>query len=106
MTPNPTGIDIGETWRLAQKFPSLSSLVSSFLPKILLAGGIIFFVLIIIAGLGVIAGTGSGDTHANENRKNFLTYAVVGLIIMFGAYWIIQIINFITGGSLGGIIGP
>lgn len=99
-------IDIGDPdiWRWAQNFGSLADLVSFLLPKILLLGGIIFFILIIIGGLGMIAGAGSGDAHANEGRQKALTYAVVGFIIMIGAYWILQIINYVTGGALGDIL--
>ena len=102
-------VNIEDIWPLAykgnEKFRTLGGIVSFFLPKILLLGGIVFFILIIIAGVGLIAGGGAGDAHATESRKNIITYAVVGLIIMFGAYWILQIINFITGGMLKDILG-
>ncbi len=97
-------VDIAKEWPLAQSFPSLSSLVSSLLPKILIFGGVISFIVVIVAGIGVIAGAGSGDSQETENRKQILTYALIGLVIMFGAYWILQIINFITGGALQGIL--
>lgn len=97
-------VDIGKEWPLAQNFPTLSSLVSSLLPKILIFGGVISFIIVIVAGIGVIAGAGSGDSQATESRKNILLYALIGLIIMFGAYWILQIINFVTGGALQGIL--
>lgn len=100
-------IDIGKEWKLSGEtgkggFGTLSSLVTSFLPKILLLGGIIMFVIIALAGFALVAG--SGDKQATEKGKNVLTYAIIGFIIMFGAYWILQIINFVTGGALGGIL--
>lgn len=97
-------VDISKEWPLAKNFPTLSSLVSSLLPKILIVGGVIFFFIIVITGLGVIMNAG-GDEHAAESRKNILTFAIIGFSIMFGAYWILQIINFITGGALGSILG-
>ncbi len=96
-------IDIEQEWQLGPGkggFGSLAELMSSLLPKILLLGGIVFFIIIIIAGIGVITGAGGGDAHDAENKKNILTYAIIGLILMFGAYWILQIINFVTNGSL------
>ena len=98
------GVNIADYWTPAEKFPSLGSLVSGLLPKILLLGGIIAFILIVIAGVGMIAKAGSSDTQGTENRKNILTYAIAGLIIMFGAYWILQLINYITQGALDGIL--
>lgn len=103
-------VDIGQEWKLSGApgkggFSSLAGLVSSLLNPILIAGGIIFFVIIIITGFGVLSGSGSGDSHAAESRKNILTYAVIGFIIMFGAYWILQIVNYVTKGALGGAGG-
>lgn len=103
---SPTGVDIGTAFPIAQNFPSLASLISSFLPKALLLGGLIFFVLTVGAGIAVIASSGSSDPHSQEQAKNFLTYSVIGLIIIFGAYWVLQIINFITKGTLSNILGP
>ena len=96
---NPT------TWPLAgpTEFQSLGGMVSYLLPKALIAGGVIFFILIVIAGVGMIAGAGSEDAQAKEKAKNFLTYAVLGLIIMFAAYWILQIINYLTQNALGDV---
>lgn len=99
------GVDIGETFPIARNFPSLSSIITKFFPIALIAGSIIFFILVVIAGFGVVSGAGKDDPHAKEQAKNFLTYAVIGLLIMFSSYWILQIINFVTNGSLGGILG-
>ena len=102
-TPVPTGVNIGEVFPLAQVFKTLGGLISRLYPMILLLAGVIFFILIIFAGIGVISGAGSDDPQAKEQAKSFLTYAVIGLIIIFGAFWIMQIINYLTGGALGGI---
>lgn len=96
-------IPIGSAWPLSCErggFCTLSGMVSALLPKILLIGGVIFFILVVIAGVGLIATAGSGDAQGMESRKNFLTYAIIGFIIMFGAYWLLQIINFITNGAV------
>lgn len=93
-----------DVWQFADpQFPqSLGGFISYLLPKILLTGGIIFFFLTVIAGFGVVRSAGSGDAHASEQARNFLTYAVIGLIIMLGAFGILQVINFLTFGSLSG----
>lgn len=100
------GVDIGQVWRFAQvpEFKTLSGLFSFILPRVLILGGVMFFIMIIIAGLGVIMGAGSDDPASKEKAKNFLTYSIIGLIIMIGAYWILQIINVVTGGSLDRIL--
>lgn len=99
-------VDIGSVWPLATVMPNtLGGMVSYLLPKALLFGSLVFFVLVIIAGFGLMSGSG-GDPHAQEQAKNFLTYAVLGLVIMFGAFWILQLLNFVTGGSLNSLLGP
>jgi hypothetical protein len=102
-TPGVNGVNIVDWWPWAKNFNNLADFFSFMMPKILLLGGIIFFVMVVIAGAGVVIGAGGDDPHKQEQSKNFLTYALIGLIIMFGAYWILQIVNFITGGSLGGL---
>ena len=101
-------VDISKVWQLSGEngnggFSSLSDIVSHLLPNILLLGGIISFVIIIVAGIGMISGAGGGDSHGAESKKQALTYAIIGLVTMFGAYWILQIINFVTHGSLSGL---
>jgi len=96
-------VDIGEKWPLKENFDNLGSLVSFIVPKILIIGSVVFFVMIVLAGLTMISKAGSADAQASEKAKNFLTYSILGLIIMFGAYWILQIINYITGGTLGSV---
>lgn len=97
-------VDIGQKFPFAQNFQSLGQLVSSFLPNILLLSSIIFFILVIIAGLGVVMSAGSSDPQTQEKARSFLTYAVIGLIIIFSSYWILQLINVLTFGSLKGLV--
>lgn len=103
------GIDIGKEWQLSGQsghgFTSLADIVSNFLPKILLVGGIIFFVMVIMAGFSILSGAGSGDEKALVKWQQILAAGAVGLIIMIGSFWALQIINFISGGSLKGLLG-
>lgn len=96
-------VDIGKVWKFApgqnSNFASLGGVVSFFLPKLFLIAGIIFFVLVIVAGFSLLQNAGSEDAHAMEKWRQILTYGVIGLIIIFGAYWVLQIINFITNQS-------
>src|SRR4030042_6924596 len=97
------GINICDYWPLCKdEFSSLGSIVSYLLPKIFIVAGVIFFFLIVIAGIGVLSGAGGDDAHAKEKTKNFLTYSLIGFIIIFVSYWILQIINYLTQGALGG----
>lgn len=90
---------ISDKWKLAPRFTTLGSFVSFLLPILLLLAGIIFFVLVIAAGFTFLQNAGSEDAHALDKWRQILTYGVIGLIIIFGAYWVLQIINFITNQS-------
>ncbi len=102
-TPDANGVDIGNCFAPALKFNNLAEVVNVFSKNIVLIAGIIFFILILIAGFGVISAAGSEDAKGMEKNKNFLTYAIIGFGIIFGAYWIVQIINAVTNGALGSI---
>lgn len=102
----PTGVNIKDFYLPAQKtdFQTIGGAVSVFLPKILILAGIIFFFLTVIAGVGVITGAGTDDAQNKEKAKNFLTYAVIGFVIIFASYWIVQLISFVTFNSLKGLV--
>jgi hypothetical protein len=76
-------------------FLTLGSLVNVLLPNILTIAGIIAFLAVIVTGLKVISS--SGDAKAQESSKGAFTAAMIGLIIIFGAYFFIQIFETITG---------
>lgn len=97
-------VNINTEWQLAKSFPTLGDLVSSFLPKALVIGGIIFFAMVIVAGFNVLGSAGSDDAAQKAKWHQVLTYAAIGLGLMFGAFWILQIINFITGNALNGLL--
>lgn len=99
-------VNISENYQPAKilEFQTLGGFISSFLPKILIIAGVIFFFLTVIAGFGVVAGAGSGDAHRQEKAKSFLTYMVIGFVIIFTSYWIVQLISFVTFNSLGGLV--
>lgn len=93
--PTGSGVNIYDVFGPAKTFSSFGAVISYIFPKILIIGGIIFFVLVVIAGFGVISGAGNDDPHAKEQSKNFLTYAIIGMLIMFSAYWILQILSYV-----------
>jgi len=95
-------VDIGKTYLFGNKpvneiFNSLSSFLNMLLPNIFIIAGIIFLILLIFAGFGVIVSAGSGNPDGAKKAKDAATQAATGLFLIFGAYWIIQIIQFITG---------
>ncbi|PIU03482.1 hypothetical protein COT44_03490 [Candidatus Shapirobacteria bacterium CG08_land_8_20_14_0_20_39_18] len=78
-------------------FDSLGSLVSVLLPNIYILAGILLFFLLIGGGLAVIAGGQESDPRKTGQGASAVTSALIGFLIIFTSYWIIQIVEAITG---------
>lgn len=78
-------------------YQSLGGFVSAVLPTAFVLSGIILFVLIVFGGLMMVINAGSGDAKKTEQGKNALTAALLGTVVIFVGYWIIRIIEYITG---------
>ncbi len=69
---------------------------------IFFVAGVALLFYLIASGLSMM--TSRGDPKALEAAKARLTYAVYGFIIVFTAYWIVQIIGFLLGlNGFGGV---
>lgn len=70
-----------------------ASLINVIVPNLFILAGVIFLFLMIFAGVSIIRGD---SAKAVEESKKQLTTAVIGFVIMFSAYWIVQVVEFIT----------
>ena len=57
--------------------------------------GIVLFIMIVVGGVGMIANAGNSEKQKQSSQT--ITSAVIGYLIMFAAYWIVKIIEIITG---------
>ena len=78
---------------------TLGDLVSLVLNASFALGGIIILFLFIFAGYSFIAGAGSNDPQGIEKGKKTATSAIIGFIIILSAYWVIRVIEIITGSN-------
>ena len=79
------------------KLADIGSLVSLFIKIVFAVSGVIILVFIIMAGIGLIAGAGSNDPEKIEKGKQSATSALIGFVVVFVAYWIVQLIELWTG---------
>ena len=77
------------------KFDSLADIVNAFVTPILTIAGIALFLFMVIAGFKYMAS--GDDPKAKDSAKGQLTNAVVGFVIIFGSYWIVQIVAAVFG---------
>ena len=78
----------------------VAGLVSLFLKIVFVLAGLILLFYFILGGWGIITSAGKSDPKAAEQAKATVTSAVIGFIVVFTAYWIVQLI-----GKLFGITG-
>ena len=81
---------------------SFGSLVSAGIQLVLVVAAIVFFFILVLGGIKWI--TSGGDKGQTEAARNQITAALVGLVIVFSAWAIIQIIeSFFNVDILGGL---
>jgi len=90
-------VDIGTEFEPAKTFPTVGKLVSVLLPNLYILAGVLLFFLLIFGGFGIIMGAGNDDPKKAEQGKQAVTAAIIGFLLIFVSYWIIQIIEVITG---------
>jgi hypothetical protein len=83
---------------LSAVFDTPASMVNLLIRVIFVGVGLILFAMIVIAGLSMIAG---GTTESKDKAKTTMTSALIGFIVIFAAYWILQIIQTLTGANIG-----
>ena len=85
------------------RYSSVGAIVSLIIRYLFLAGGVVFFVLILISGYKLVF-LGDKQKALSDVKKN-LTTGVMGLLIMFAVFWIIRIIEALTGLAILGRFG-
>ncbi len=77
-------------------YPStIGDVISTALKFVFPAAGILLLVYLIAAGFSLM--TSAGDPKAVAAAKGRITSALIGFIIIFAAYWIVQIVGIILG---------
>ena len=77
------------------EYTSLGTLINNIVPNIYIAAGLIIFVMVLVGGFSIMS-SGS-DSHKLEDGKKVISSAIIGLLVLFASYWIIQIIQVVTG---------
>lgn len=77
----------------AGRFTNLASLVTNALPIVFSVAGIILLLYLLWGGFDYLSSM--GDPKKAESGQNKITNAVIGFIIIFAAFWIVQLIDYI-----------
>lgn len=94
-------IDIGSAFKLntndtvAAVFGTPASLFNTLIPVVFTIAGVILFFLLLFGGFSIIMA--HGESKELEKGSKVLTGALIGFLLIIASYWIIQIIQNITG---------
>ncbi|HBL51952.1 MAG TPA: hypothetical protein DDZ05_01855 [Candidatus Blackburnbacteria bacterium] len=80
-----------------RELEGVGKFVSVVLANAYIIAGVLLLFFIIITGIQLISSAGSDDKQKVVKWKATLTTAIIGFLIIFASYWIIQIIELITG---------
>lgn len=74
---------------------TIGFLVSSLLPYLFAGAGLLLLLYLIYGGLSLMLSR--GDPKAVQSARDKITGAVVGFVIIFAAYWLVQIVGRVLG---------
>ena len=74
---------------------TIGDIVSKAIPLVLAFAGLGLLLMLLSAGYTFL--TSAGEAKKMEKGKQQLTFAVVGFLIVFAAYWVVQITGTIFG---------
>ena len=92
-------VDIGSGLgsNIVNNYPNVGSLVAIILKNSFTVAGVILLGLIIFGGVSYIMAAGDGDQKKTAAAQETLTSALIGFLVVFLSYFIIQIVQVITG---------
>jgi len=72
-----------------------AEIVNKIIPFVFVIAGIILFAMLIAGGFSIFVS--AGNPEKVKKGQSMLTNALVGFLIIFAAYWIIQLLEFSLG---------
>lgn len=75
----------------------LGNFVSIVLSNAVSIAGVILLVVLIVGGIAMIKGAGNNNPEAAAKARMAATTAAIGFVVVFASYWILQLIEAVTG---------
>lgn len=70
---------------------TLGAVLSAAIPFIFAFAGIALLVMLMLGGFSLL--TSAGDSKKLDSGKKQITYAIVGFLVIFISFWIVQLIG-------------
>jgi len=94
-------INIGEKFlgngHFLTNLTGVGQLVTMLIQISLTIAGVVLLILMMAGGISLIAGSNNGNPEAAERGKKTITSAAIGFAVVFAAYWIVQLLESLTG---------
>jgi hypothetical protein len=74
---------------------TIAGIISALLPYIFVLAGLALLLMLIFGGFQLM--TSAGDPKGMEAGKNRVMYAIIGFLIIFVSFWLVQILQVIFG---------
>ena len=74
---------------------TIGGIISLVLPYIFVLAGLALLLMLIFGGFQLM--TSAGDPKGMEAGKNRVMYAIIGFLIIFASFWLVQILQVIFG---------
>lgn len=74
---------------------SIESLISALIPFIYVLAGLALLLMLLVGGFQLMMS--AGDPKGVESGKNKVMYALIGFLIIFASYWLVQILQIVFG---------
>jgi uncharacterized membrane protein len=74
---------------------TIGDIVSGLVPYFFLIAGILLLINLILGGLSLMLSR--GDPKAVQSAQGKITNSLIGFLIVFAAYWIVQLIGRVFG---------
>ena len=89
--------EYGEIDEGVENFKGLSpaDIINDLIPYIFIFAGIILFVMLIAGGFSIFVS--AGNPEKVKKGQAMLVNALIGFLVIFASYWIIQLLEFSLG---------
>lgn len=85
----------GEEGSVSNTYGSFSDIISTILPNAYIAAGVILLFFLFFGGFTIIAS--ADNPEKTQKGRQAIVGAIIGFIVIFTSFWIVQIIQIITG---------
>lgn len=74
---------------------TFGSIISALIVLVLVVAALVFFFMLVLGGIRYI--TSGGDKGSTESARSQITAALIGLVIVFSAWAIVNLVNLFFG---------